>query len=172
MMAGDRVAAAVLRQFRPLHPAEVGGALAACRESTPCRKIEGAGDLAIELGHNSPKVGIRLEGAVEEGSRVRMPRLGIGPRKDLDNASQIHHDDAVTEIADQPEIVRDEQVRQPEVSAQPLQERDDLRLDRNVERSGGLIQHQERRIERQRACDADTLLLAARELMRIIVRHR
>ena len=47
---------------------------------------------------------------------------------------------------------------------------DDLGLDRHVERRDGLVEHDQLRVERERARDADPLALAAGELVREAVR--
>ena len=67
------------------------------------------------------------------------------------------------------QVVGDEQVGQPEILLQLPQEVDDLRLDRYVQRGDRLVADDEFRIESERSCDADTLALAAGELMRIAV---
>ena len=67
----------------------------------------------------------------------------------------------------QPQIVRDEQIRQLQLLLQIHQQVDDLRLHRHVERRHRLVEHQERRVERQRARQTDPLPLAAAELVRI-----
>ena len=50
-----------------------------------------------------------------------------------------------------------------------LQQVDDLRLDRHVERRDRLVGHDQLRVERERAGDADALPLAAGELVRVAV---
>ena len=65
------------------------------------------------------------------------------------------------------QVVRDEEVGQMESLLQVLQQVDDLRLDRNVERGDRLVEHQEARLDGERARDADALALAAGELVRI-----
>ena len=64
------------------------------------------------------------------------------------------------------EIVRDEQVGQAEPLLQVLQQVDDLRLDRHVERRDRLVADDELGLDGQRAGDADALALAAGELVR------
>ena len=61
----------------------------------------------------------------------------------------------------------DEQVGQPELALQPLEQVDDLGLDRDVERADRLVGDDEVRVERERPGDADALALAARELVRV-----
>ena len=69
-------------------------------------------------------------------------------------------------MAHHAEIVRDEQHRQAEPVLQVEQQVDDLRLHRDVERRDRLVGDDQRRIERQRARDADALALAAGERVR------
>ena len=58
---------------------------------------------------------------------------------DLDDAAEIHHGDPVADMLDHREIVRDEQIGQPELVLQVHQQVDDLRLDRHVERRDRLV---------------------------------
>jgi len=57
--------------------------------------------------------------------------------------------------------VRHEQVGQLELVLEVVEQVDDLRLHRDVERGNGLVQHDQLRLERQRARHADPLALAA-----------
>ena len=93
-------------------------------------------------------------------------------RSDLHDLSQIHHRDAAADVLDEPQIVRDEQIRQLQLLLQIHQQVDDLRLHRHVERRDRLVEHQERRIERQRARQADALPLSAAELVRVSLEMR
>src|SRR5436309_2502074 len=63
--------------------------------------------------------------------------------------------------------MRDEQICQPELLLQVLEQVHDLRLNRYVERRHRLIAHDKLRIERKRPRDADPLALPAREFVRI-----
>ena len=69
-------------------------------------------------------------------------------------------------MADDVQVVRDEDVRQVEVALQVLQEVEDLRLHRHVERRNRLVADDELRVDRESARDADALALTARELVR------
>ena len=62
--------------------------------------------------------------------------LGVGQ---LDDAAEVHHRDAVRDLVDHREVVGDEDVRQLELALQVLQQVEDLRLDRDVERRHGLV---------------------------------
>ena len=85
----------------------------------------------------------------------------------LDDAAEIHHRDAVADVLDHREVVRDEQIRQLQFVLQIHQQVDDLRLDRDVERGDRLVADDQVRVERQRAGDADALALPAGEFVGI-----
>ncbi len=70
-------------------------------------------------------------------------------------------------MADDGEVVRDEEVGEVEVLLERLEQVDDLRLDGDVERRDGLVADDEVGVERERAREADALALAARELVRV-----
>ena len=79
----------------------------------------------------------------------------------------IHHRHAAADVLDQPQVVRDEQVGQLQLLLQIHQQVDDLRLHRHVERRHRLVGDDQRRVQRERARQADALPLAAAELVRI-----
>ena len=89
--------------------------------------------------------------------------------RDLDQPAEIHHRDPVAQMAHHREVVADEQIGQMELGAQILEQVDDLRLDRDVERRDRLVADHELGIERQRPGDADALALAAAHLVRVAV---
>ena len=70
-------------------------------------------------------------------------------------------------MPDHAEVVADEQVGEPELGAQVVEQVDDLGLDRDVERRDRLVADHQLRLERERAGDADPLALAAAHLVRI-----
>ena len=79
----------------------------------------------------------------------------------LDDAAEIHDGNVVADVLHHREIVRDEQVGELPLALQVLQEVDDLRLDRDVERRHRLVADDQPGTQRQGAGDADTLALAA-----------
>src|SRR5258708_4094255 len=85
---------------------------------------------------------------------------------DLDDTAEIHHRDAMADMRDDGEIVRDEQIRETVPALQVDQKIDHLRLDRDIERGYRLVADDEARSERQRPCDADALAPAARKHIR------
>ena len=84
----------------------------------------------------------------------------------LDDLAQVHHGDAVADVAHDRQVVGDEQVRQAELALQVLEQVDDLRLDRHVERRHRLVADDQLRVQAERPGDADALALAAGELVR------
>ena len=96
---------------------------------------------------------------------ARVPEQ-LGLVGDLDNAAEIHHRDAVADMGDDGEIMRDEEVGEAVLALQVDQQIDHLGLDRDVERGDRLVADDQARSERKRARDADALALAAGKLMR------
>ena len=88
---------------------------------------------------------------------------------DLDDLAEVHHGDTVGDVAHHRQVVGDEQVGQPELVLQLLEEVDDAGLDADVERRHRLVEDDELRLDRQRPGDADALALAAGELVRVAV---
>ena len=86
-------------------------------------------------------------------------QLGVGAA--LDDAARLHHQDLVG-VDDGREPVRDHE--RGRAAARPLQLGLDGPLVGRIERRGGLVEDQDRRVLQQRARDRDALLLAARQL--------
>ena len=91
----------------------------------------------------------------------------VAHRADLGDAPRIHHGDAVRGLGDHAHVVGDQHHGGAMLAAQPLQQRDDLRLHRYVERGGRLVGDDEFRLGRERQRQHHTLAHAAGELMRI-----
>ena len=81
-------------------------------------------------------LGVRHRDGREERARVRVLRLGVEvvPRSDLHGVTEVHDHDAVGDVAHDVQVVGDEDVRQPERALEVLEQVEDLRLDRDVER--------------------------------------
>jgi hypothetical protein len=101
--------------------------------------------------------------------RIAEERLLVGV---LDNASEVHDRDAVADVLDHGEIVRNEQVREVLFLLQIHHEIDDLRLDRDVERGDRFVADDQLRIEREGPRYSDPLPLAPRKLVRQAVHLR
>src|ERR1043166_5271391 len=68
--------------------------------------------------------------------RSEVELVAIG---ELDAVAEVHHHDAVGDVADDVQVVRDEDVRQSEFLLQVLEQVEDLRLDGDVECRDGLV---------------------------------
>ena len=90
-------------------------------------------------------VDVHSSEAVHQADRVRMARR-VEDRehvRELDDAAGVHHDHAVGELGDQPEVVGDQDRRGVRLALSGLQHLDDLRLDRHVERGRRLVGDQD-----------------------------
>ena len=171
MVAGREVPAAVRDERRLLDRADLRRVAAARVEAAAGRRRDRARHVALEHDALALRVGIGDRDGREQrlGVRVDRPRVELLGRRELDDLAQVHHGDAVRDVADDAEVVGDEDVGQRELVLQVVEEVDDLRLDRDVERRDGLVGDDQARVERQGARDADALPLAARELVRVAV---
>ncbi len=88
---------------------------------------------------------------------------------DLDDLARVHYGDALRHLRDDAQVVRDEQDRHVALGLQLREQIEDLRLDGDIERGGRLIGDQHLGIGRERRRDHDALLLAARELERVLL---
>ena len=98
-----------------------------------------------------------------------MRRLGVQllSRALLDDAAQVHHCDAIAGVVHHGQIVRDQQVGQPETFLEVLEKIDHLALGGHVERAHRLVQDEQAWAQRQSSRDGDALALPARELVRL-----
>ena len=144
-------------------------------------RIEGAA--RRDLGqprHGAVDLGQPLGAHAEARDRAHQA-LGVGMlgvldhvahRADLGDAAGIHHRDAVGGLGDHAHVVGHQHHRRAVLAAEPLQERDDLRLDRDVERRRRLVGHDQARLGAERQRDHHALAHAAGELVRIVVDAR
>ena len=91
---------------------------------------------------------------------------------ELHDHAEIHHRDAMAEIAHRAEIVADEEVGGLQLLLQADQQVDDLRPRRRVQRRGGLVQHDQLGVRDDGARDAHPLLLPGAELGRKLLQRR
>ena len=95
------------------------------------------------------------------------PRIG-----QLHHLAQIHDHDAAADVFDHGKVVADEQISKPARGLQVLQQVDDLRLYRNVQRADRLIADHQPRLHCQCPRDANPLPLTAAEFVGIPLRVR
>ena len=132
------------------------------------RRIDGAGHVALEDDPLAGLFGHGLGHGAQERLRVRVQRAGenLLRRAHFDDAAQVHHGHAPADMTDDAEVVGDEEVREIETLLQVLQQVDNLRLNRDIERGNRLVADDDLGADRQGAGDADALALAAAELVR------
>ncbi len=86
------------------------------------------------------------------------------------NFAVTKHQQAIGTRGGQRQIVRDKQHGGAGVAAQFIEQIENARLHRDVQRAGGLIGDDKRGLERQRNGDQHPLLHTARELVRVLLR--
>ena len=140
---------------------------AARAERAAAHGVGRAGQRALEQDALALRVGVRDRHRGEQRLGVRM----VGRREDvldapvLHHLAQVHDRDVVGEVADHGEVVRDEDQRGLAGRLQLVEQVDDRRLDRDVQRRDRLVGDDDVRVAGQRPRDGDPLLLAARELV-------
>ena len=95
------------------------------------------------------------------GVRVLLLAEQLAPVGELGDAAEVHHRDPVADVLDDAHVVGDEDVGQAELALELLEQVQDLRLDRDVERRDGLVADDEVGLEHERPGDPDPLPLAA-----------
>ena len=103
----------------------------------------------------------------EQGSGVGVERRGIERLGGgaLHEPAQVHHRHAVCQVTHHREVVCDEQVGESAPRLEVGEQVQNLRLDGDVERRDGLVQHDELGFHRERPGDPHALALPARQLM-------
>ncbi len=167
----DKVIRPARRELRRLATAPVAGERTARVVAAAGLRIYHVGRLG-RRGLARPRAGdfrIWFEDRGEQRLRVRVARRVVDrvAVADLDDASGIHDGDALRDVADDREVVGDEEIGQAELALQVREQVDDLRAHRDVERRDRLVGNDEFRRDRERARDPDALALAAGERMRI-----
>ena len=100
-------------------------------------------------------------------ARWRRPLVERGHRPLLHHAALVEHDHFLRQVGDDPQVVGDDEHGHPELGLQLLDEREDLRLDRHVERRGRLVGNEKGRPAHERHRDHRPLPQAAGQLERI-----
>src|SRR5439155_24001988 len=124
--------------------------------------------LQHDLLPRSTELGRRHRHSREERTGVRVLRLAVelSARRNFDDVAEIHDEDPVRDVADHVQVVGDEDVCEPELLLEVLEQVEDLRLHGDIERRDRLVAHDQLRVDSERTRDADALSLTTRELMR------
>jgi hypothetical protein len=142
-MASSEMAAAVIDERRLGRTADVGRVQASRVEAASRGRPNRVRWVAAELDSGAPshRVGIRDGNRRKErlGVWVDRGRVELVVRGELDELAYVHDAYPVGNMAHEPEVVRDHEVREPEFLLEIEKKIQDLRLDRNVERRDGLI---------------------------------
>ncbi len=135
-------------------------------EVAPGRRLDQVGWGAVDVvepgGPQRDRRAQELAGVGVPGSGEDLPRVA-----DLDDLAGVHHRHPVASLGDDAQVVGDQQQGGAVVGAQVVEDPDDLRLDQDVERGGGLVGDHERRTQHQRQGDHQPLPHAAGELVRV-----
>ena len=113
---------------------------------------------------------LELRQAAQQRERVGMARPGEDrpDRPGLDNAPPIHHRHAMRHFGDHAEIMRDQDHRGSRLGLAAGEQRQHLRLHRDIERGGRLVGDDEAGSPRHRHRDHRALAHPARELVRVL----
>ena len=157
-------------ELRVLLPADRHRERAARVEAASRRRVQERRRLAGDLVQ-------ALEVRVEPRQRAHQaPRVGVARlvedrahRPSLDDAGGVHHDHVVRGLRDDAEVVRDHDHGGAEIVLDPLEQGEDLRLRRHVERRRRLVGDDQIGVVDQRHRDHHALAHAARELVRVVV---
>ena len=167
-----------LQQRRLLRAAHVLRLPAAGVEPAAGGRVDRRGDVAdqadalhlpLGLAALAVRVRDRDRGQQRRGVRVVRPGVDVGLVGDLDDLAQVHHRDAVGDVAHHRQVVGDEHVRQVQLVLQVLQQVHHLGLDGHVERGDRLVGDDQLGLQGQGPGDADALALAAGELVGVAV---
>ena len=112
---------------------------------------------------------IEARDRAEERLGVRMPHRPeqLVRARALDDLAGVHHHDPVGPGRDHAEVVRDQDHGHLQVPAQRVEQVEDLRLDRHVQRGRRLVRDEQLRRAGQRHRDHHALAQAAGELVRV-----
>uniref|UniRef100_A0A6J7MXT6 Unannotated protein n=1 Tax=freshwater metagenome TaxID=449393 RepID=A0A6J7MXT6_9ZZZZ len=172
-MAGHRVSLPAVHQCRFLDGTAILRPRAAGAKATARRGVERARHLTVDREPSARplETGVRDRHCREQrpGVRVRRCTIDVLGRADLDNLSEVHHRHPVRDVANDGQVVGDEEVREPQPALQFVQQVHDTGLDRHVEGRHRLVEHEDLRVEGERPCHADALALATGELVRVPV---
>ena len=143
---------------------------AARAEAAARRRVEQVGRRPVDGGELGVAAAIEARHGRQQPARVGVERPAehaLGGAA-LDQARRIHDVHAVGVAGDDAEVVGDDDDRHAEPAGEVLHQLQDLRLDGDVERGGGLVRDQELGIAGKPDGDHHALAHTARQLMRVL----
>src|SRR5207237_338053 len=105
------------------------------------------------------------------GVGMARPRIQAVRGCELHHAPEIQHQYALAQLPHQRQIVTDEQQAHVRLALQVREQGHDLLLGRDIQRTDRLVADEQTGLQDRGAGDADTLALAARELVRVAARE-
>ena len=143
----------------------------AARSGTPSGGAMSSGGMPSIVRSRSPRTSSMRgsESSRPQAYGIRGFSNSVVDRAGLDDPAGVHDVDPVAHPGGDPEVVGDHQDGGPELGRQPLDELEDLGLDRDVEGGRRLVGEDQLRVARQRDGDHHALAHAARELERVVV---
>ena len=123
------------------------------------------------LGHGQafePLVHRRNRGHQHARIGLGRPVQHFAHRPGFEHPALVHHHDPVGGLGNHAHVVGDQHGRGLALAAYPAQQRDDLRLDRHVERRRRFVGNDQLRLGAQRQRNRHALTHAARELVRVL----
>ena len=152
---------------RHLGRAAAGDHLGAARmEGASARPRFGMGHRAADRRQPLARHRLHARHRAQQRARVRMAGCGeeLSHRRELDDLAEIHDGHVVGHLRDHAHVVRDQHQRHALGLLQAAQQRQNLRLRRDVERGGRLVGDQDLGIGGEGEGDADPLAQAAAQL--------
>ena len=168
--AGEPVLEGLPGQRRLLGPALVRGARAPGGEPAALRR---AGQVGRQPGNGVQRLAgvlLELRNRGEQGLGVGVVHLGeqLVRLGGLHHPARVHHVDPVRVPGDHAHVVRDQQHGHAQPVLQVPEQGEDLRLDGDVQRRGGLVGDQQLGLAGQRHGDHHALAQPAGQLVRIV----
>ena len=147
----------------------LGGVSTSRLKVTTIGRVDGGWSFAFQTNHRPPARWIKHRNRCEQCLCIRMCRRfkDGADGTALDDSPEVHDGDLMGDEAHDGEIVRDEQIGDPHLLLERLQEIQDLRLYRHVQGACRLVAYDESGLDCQRACNTDALALSAGEFVRI-----
>jgi len=131
-------------------------------EAAAGRRVGRGWDVALQDDPLLAVARVRIRDRRQQGDGVRVARVSVDlvDVGQLRHHAQVHDPDPVADVLHDGQVVGDEQVGQPQLLLEVVEEIQDLALDRDIERRDRFVEDHEFRVEGEGTGDADALALA------------